>query len=462
MKSLKDQLPEKFTCRMETLLGAEYPAFLNSYDEKTYAGLRINTLKLTPEEYLKLTEQNLESVSWCPTGFYYNGRREYSKNPLYHAGLYYIQEPSAMFPAQALPVKEGDRVLDMCAAPGGKSTALAAKLKGTGLLVSNDISPSRAKALLKNIEASGVKNSIVLTEDPKNLVPFFEEWFDKILIDAPCSGEGMFRKEPSMMKAWEKNGPEFFSQLQKAIVKCGIRMLRPGGQMVYSTCTFSPEENEGILKYILETYPQIHVKEIRQHGEGLMSAHPEWVDGPEEIRLARRLWPHHLKGEGHFTALLEKEGEKPEGHLEVSAKGLKKLPEEFEIFLEEGDIKLSFEPERLLIQGDHLSYLPEDMPELGRLRRMRTGWYLGDIKKKRFEPSGFFARALEPSDSGHWIDLDITDPRVVKYLKCETLEVSSELSKGWYIVSVCGHALGWGKVSGGVLKNKYPSGWRWM
>ena len=240
-KTLKEQLPENFAFRMEELLKEEYEAFLNSYDEKTYAGLRMNTLKITPEEYLAMTKQELEPVSWCPTGFYYNGSREYSKNALYHAGLYYIQEPSAMFPAQVLPVSEGDYILDMCAAPGGKSTALAAKLHGTGILVSNDISASRAKALLKNIEASGVRNSIVLTEDPKNLVPVFPQYFDKILIDAPCSGEGMFRKEPSMMKAWEKNGPDFFSKLQRQIVDSGVAMLKPGGMMVYSTCTFSVE-----------------------------------------------------------------------------------------------------------------------------------------------------------------------------------------------------------------------------
>lgn len=193
-KSLKEQLPERFAERMEKLLNDEYPVFLNSYDENIYAGLRMNTLKITPEEYLKMTDQALESVTWCPTGFYYNGSREYSKNPLYHAGLYYIQEPSAMFPAQVLPVEAGDHILDLCAAPGGKSTALAAKLRGTGLLVSNDISASRAKALLKNIESSGIRNSIVLTEDPKHLADPFEEYFDKILIDAPCSGEGMFRQ----------------------------------------------------------------------------------------------------------------------------------------------------------------------------------------------------------------------------------------------------------------------------
>lgn len=220
-KTLKEQLPEKFAERMERLLNDEYPAFFNSYDENTCAGLRMNTLKITPEEYLKLTEQALESVSWCPTGFYYNGSREYSKNPLYHAGLYYIQEPSAMFPAQALPVEAGDYILDMCAAPGGKSTALAAKLQGTGLLVSNDISASRAKALLKNIEASGIRNSIVLTEDPKHLAAPFEEYFDKILIDAPCSGEGMFRKEPSMMPGLGKEWTGFLFAASEG--NCGLR-----------------------------------------------------------------------------------------------------------------------------------------------------------------------------------------------------------------------------------------------
>ena len=265
-----------------------------------------------------------------------------------------------------------------------------------------------------------------------------------------------------MMKAWEKNGPDFFSKLQREIVDSGIRMLKPGGKMIYSTCTFSVEENEGTLKYILEHYPDMHVIPIGQTGDGLMEAHPEWVDGPEEIRHARRLWPHHLKGEGHFTALLQKDGEKPETSKEYGEKGMKALPEEFEQFLKDGGVTISFDPSRLILQGDHLSYLPENMRPLGKLRRMRTGWYLGDIKKKRFEPSGFFARGLSPSECTNWIDLELDDPRVIKYLKCETLEVPEELPNGWYIVGVCGHSLGWGKVTKGTLKNKYPSGWRWQ
>ncbi len=456
------ELPTAFVARMKKLLQEEYPAFENSYKERPRAGLRINTLKLLPEEYLELSCQELERVPWCSCGFYHDGSRVYSKNPLYHAGLYYIQEPSAMFPAQVLPVEKGDRVLDMCAAPGGKSTALAAKLGGTGLLVSNDVSASRAKALLKNIEASGIRNSIVLTEDPSNLSGRFDQYFDKILIDAPCSGEGMFRKEPSMRPAWERNGPAYFRKIQEQIVDHGIQMLKPGGMMVYSTCTFSVEENEGMMDYILKKYPEMSMETIGIQSEGLCPARPDWIGGDESIAKAVRLWPHHLKGEGHFTALLKKAGNGAHHPFDRPVGRNDRIPEEFEQFLKQAGIRMDFDKKRLCLQGSHLSYLPEDMPDVSGLRTMRTGWYLGCFKKKRFEPSGSFARALTQKECGHFICLKPDDPDAVKYLKCETLTVDPSLKSGWYIVAVGPHALGWGKVSGGVLKNKYPSGWRWM
>lgn len=461
-KTMIEMLPETFKARMQASMGEEYESFLESYNERPYAGLRINRLKLNTDDYASLSGEHLEPVPWCPDGLYYDGSKAYSKNPLYHAGLYYIQEPSAMFPAQTLPVEAGDRVLDMCAAPGGKSTALAAKLGGSGVLVSNDISASRAKALLKNIEASGVRNAVVLTEDPVKLAPAFTEWFDKILIDAPCSGEGMFRKEPSMMKAWERSGPDFFSKLQKQIVDCGVKMLAPGGMMLYSTCTFSPEENEGTLQYILDNWPEMHVVEILDPGEGPVPAEPALADAAPETANAKRLWPHKLHGEGHFTALLRKDGEHIKSKAFVSTKGLKEVPEEFAAFLKDAGITLTFDPARMVLQGDHLSYVPEDMPVIKGFRCMRTGWYLGDIKKKRFEPSGSFARALTPEECTHFIKLSADDPRAVKYLKCETLEIDEELKNGWYIVGVDRYALGWGKLGNGTLKNKYPSGWRWM
>ena len=213
---------------MKALLGAEYDAYLASFDEERFCGLRVNTLKLSAEEMAARGVFSLRPVPWCETGFYYDGAERPAKHPYYHAGLYYLQEPSAMTPADRLPVEPGDRVLDVCAAPGGKATELGAKLGGTGVLAANDLSSSRAKGLLKNLELFGIGNVLILSEEPGKLVSYFPEYFDKILIDAPCSGEGMFRKEKKMVKAWEEHGPEFFSNLQRNIILQAARMLKPG------------------------------------------------------------------------------------------------------------------------------------------------------------------------------------------------------------------------------------------
>lgn len=436
--------PQKFLDEIRELLGDEYDDFIKSYDKPMNYGLRVNTLKLSPEDYLTLSGESLKGVPWNELGFYYDGSQKYTKNPLYHAGLYYIQEPSAMRPAHLLPVEEGDVVLDMCAAPGGKSTALGAKLGNTGLLVSNDVSASRAKALLKNIEFFGIKNSLVLSEQPKALARRFPEFFDKVLIDAPCSGEGMFRKKPSMTANWEKFGPAYFGEIQREILLHGADMLKPGGLMVYSTCTFSGFEDEGSVEYLLE-----HRLEM-------------------ECLSMERLWPHQVDGEGHFCALLKKAGQKPLGDAVPRVKF--RAPsgiEAFYDFLKDARIKDDFVPERLVVQKGSLYYFPENMPEFAGLHVIRNGWYLGELKKNRFEPSGAFARALTKEMCGHVLDLSLEDRRVVKYLKCETIETDEaieaeqDLENGWYLVCVCGYPLGFGKMNGGSLKNKYPVGWRW-
>lgn len=436
-------LPEKFVETTKALLGDEYDAFLESYQRPVYSGIRMNTLKITPEAYMELTGKNLEQVPWNELGFYCDSAKTYSRSPLYYAGLYYIQEPSAMLPAHLLPVEEGDKVLDMCAAPGGKSTALAAKLQGTGLLVSNDISYSRAKALLRNMEAFGVKNSLVVSENPKKLAERLPEYFDKILIDAPCSGEGMFHKKPSMTESWEKTGPEFYSEIQREIICYGADMLKPGGYMVFSTCTFSPLEDEGTIQYFLEKHPEFELE--------------------KEIRL----WPHQVKGEGHYVTLLHKKEDA--GTLTGFSGGAAmhnyqkpKGVDSFFDFLKEAQISLKFDEKRLSLQGDHLYYLPENMIDTSGLRLLRCGWYLGNIKKNRFEPSGAFAVGLKKSECGQVIDIAYDDPMAVKYLKCETLEVENVKGKGWYLVCASGYPLGWGKLANGTLKNKYPAGWRWQ
>lgn len=432
------KLPEKFQETMKEILKEDYDKFLESYNRPVYNGVRMNTLKITPEEYQELTGSNLEPVPWNPLGFYCDSAKAVSRNPLYYAGLYYIQEPSAMFPAGLLPVEPGDKVLDMCAAPGGKSTALGAKLQGEGLLISNDISYSRAKALLRNIEAFGIKNSLVISEDPAKLVNRFSEYFDKILIDAPCSGEGMFHKKPGMTEAWEKTGPEFYSEIQRNIICYGAQMLKPGGYMVFSTCTFSPLEDEGTISYFLEKYPEFTLEQ------------------------EYHLWPHEVKGEGHYVTLLKKaEGPSGATHKHYEFKKKKGLEPVFD-FIKAAGITLPFNEKQFEINGDHVYYLPDDMVPTEGLRMLRNGWYLGNLKKNRFEPSGAFAVGLKASECSHIIDLPYTDPMTIKYLKCETLEIEEDLKDGWYLVCASGYPLGWGKLIRGTLKNKYPAGWRWM
>ena len=252
-------LPKDFLAGMKELLGKEYDQYIKSYEEEWKPGLRVNTLKLSPEEFLEFSPWKLSPVPWTKNGFYYDSQNRPSRHPAYFAGLYYLQEPSAMTPAAMLPVEPGDKVLDVCAAPGGKSTELAAKLKGEGLLVSNDISYSRARALLKNLELTGAANIAVVSEDPEKLAEVWPEFFDKILVDAPCSGEGMFRRDDDMVKDWTSRGPEYYSPIQRRILEQTVAMLKPGGMLLYSTCTFSRLEDEDNVSFLLESHPEMEL-----------------------------------------------------------------------------------------------------------------------------------------------------------------------------------------------------------
>ena len=246
-------LPEKFTEKMRGLLGDEYESFLKSYEEGRNFGLRVNTAKISPEEFQKIAPFHLKRIPWVENGFYYEEQDRPARHPFYYAGLYYLQEPSAMSPASRLEIERGDKVLDLCAAPGGKATELGAKLRGEGLLVANDISASRARALLKNVEIFGIPNAFLINEVPAKIADQFEEFFDKILVDAPCSGEGMFRKDPDVAKVWSQEKSLECSRIQKDIILSAAKMLAPGGMMLYSTCTFSPEENEEVIQYLLDS-----------------------------------------------------------------------------------------------------------------------------------------------------------------------------------------------------------------
>jgi len=475
-------LPERFKEKMQVLLHDEYEDYIRSYEKPYEGALRVNTNKISVEEFLAICPFPLKQIPWIENGFYFEKEESPAKHPYYFAGLYYLQEPSAMTPANRLPVAYKDKILDLCAAPGGKATELGVKLGGEGVLIANDISNSRAKGLLKNIEMFGIGNALVVSESSKKLVSYFPEYFDKILIDAPCSGEGMFRREPSMMKNWEENGPQYYSCIQKEIVEQALTMLKPGGMMLYSTCTFSTEENEDIVKYLLGLDKSLHVVPIesfRGFSNGFASPEDKY-----NLKECVRIFPHKMNGEGHFLAFIKKEDnigtsllESPESNtiIPISKNSKKqkktknqsikkeKVPEEVTEFLHL--IQKEISRERIWIKAEQVYCLPEGFNPIRGLRFLRTGLYLGDMKKNKFEPSQALAMSLKKEEYSYSINLPLQDKRVIKYLKGETIELDGlefEMKGIWQLVCVDGYPLGWGKMVNGALRNKYYSGWRWL
>lgn len=461
MSELK--LSEEYLNRMRDLLGEEeFSAYLKSFDEERLYGLRVNTAKVTPEAFPELVSWDLKPVPWIPNGFYYEGTERPAKDPYYYAGLYYLQEPSAMTPAMLLPVEPGDRVLDLCGAPGGKSTELGVRLAGKGVLISNDISNSRAKALLKNLELWGISNICVTSETPDKLADVFGPWFDKILIDAPCSGEGMFRKDDDMVKSYEERGPEYYSEIQKEITDQAVRMLAPGGLLLYSTCTFSRCEDEEIICHILENHQEMELIRLPLF---------EGASGGIGLDGCIRLFPHKIKGEGHFISLLRKNGggaertaagSRERSRTEPQGKKAPALPTELTDFL--ALMNREFDGSRIMIKNDSVYYLPENFVPAKELRYLRTGLLLGELKNKRFEPGQALAMTLHAEEFRQTISWKKEDDRVIRYLKGETISLTPKEGpvKGWCLVCVDGYPLGFAKGTGMALKNKYYPGWRWQ
>lgn len=450
------ELPNSFLENMQNLLGEEYPAYLDSYEKERWHGLRINTSKLDPEQFQRMFPYPLRSVPWIANGFYYEEENRLSKDAYYYAGLYYLQEPSAMTPASLLPVVPGDMVLDLCAAPGGKSTELGARLQGQGMLVANDISNSRAKALLKNLELFGIPNICVTSETPEKLTSIFPEFFDKILIDAPCSGEGMFRKDESMVRSWLEKGPDHYQQIQAEIIRQAACMLKPGGYLLYSTCTFDRMEDERIIESFLEEQEEFE-----------LIALPLFDGASDGIGLSGclRLFPHKIEGEGHFMALLRrKEPLNPPATFQQIWKEDAALAkaQDFHKFLEL--ISIEFERKRFFLKQESVYYLPEGFPVNANLRYLRTGLLLGELKKGRFEPSQALAMILKPNTFKQHLSFAREDGRVLRYLKGETISLEEHEGPlaGWCLICVDGYPLGFAKGTGMTLKNKYYPGWRWQ
>jgi len=458
-----DELPETFLQRMRWLLGDEYEAFLRAYDTAPEVGLRVNTLKLSPQSFRALAPFDLSPIPWSESAFLVPEDAQPGKHPYHAAGLYYLQDPSALVPSQLLDPQPGERVLDLAAAPGGKATHIASLMRNEGLLVANEIHPKRVQVLAENLERWGVRNAVMVNETPDRLADRLEGFFDKVLVDAPCSGEGMFRKSAAARADWSLELVAGCARRQLAILDQAARLVRPGGLLVYCTCTFAPEENEGVVARFLRTHPEFELVEPPRR-PGYAPGRPDWVaDGESlpELRRTVRLWPHRGPGDGHFVALLARTGS---GHPRTARLWQPhKVPGQarrlYETFCRES-LTITPAQDRLSLVGAHLYQIPSGLPALQDLRVLRPGWLLGSITGNCFEPAHALAMSLAVDDVRRVIHLTADDPQVLAYLRGETLRVSGE--DGWVMVAVDGYPLGWGKRVRGLVKNHYPRGLRWL
>lgn len=427
-------LPEAFLQRMEAQLGSEYPAFLESLERPRAVALRFNPMK-GERPVLPFVGA---PVPWEPEGFYYDPETRPGLHVYHEAGVYYLQEASAMAPVALLDPKPGERVCDLCAAPGGKTTQIAGRMLGQGFLVCNEINPKRAKILSRNIERMGVANALVTNEHPETLASRFPGFFDRVLVDAPCSGEGMFRKEEAAVTDWSQETVQMCARRQREILDSAARLVRPGGRLVYSTCTFAPEEDEETVAAFLEAHPEFTPEPVEA---------PWFVPGEN---ASYRMWPHKLLGEGHFAAVLRKtQGESGE----VPACPGEKCPKAWESFAKELDITL---PEGKAVSfGQSLYWAPMELPELNRLKVLRPGLELGTERKGRFEPAHALALWLKTCAVAESFPPE--GPEMKAYLHGDVVPSGK---KGWCLVQAGGYAIGWGKGDGSVLKNHYPKGLR--
>lgn len=457
-------LPIEFEKKMKAFLGDEWDDFLYSYDNNRFQALRFNTLKVqSPEEIMRILKglgiSSDKRVSWADEAYYFDENVRPGKHPYHEMGLYYIQEPSAMSAAALLAPKPGMRVLDLCAAPGGKSTQLATYLGDSGLLVSNEINTQRSRILSQNIERMGIKNAIVTNEDSFVLASHFPGFFNAIQVDAPCSGEGMFRKLPEAIEQWSMENVAICAARQKEILDNAAVMLKLGGVIVYSTCTFSKEENEDVIECFLERHPDFTLEEME------------------------RFWPHKVDGEGHFVAKLVRRGSvdtgfksdrqtkkiknnknrKNETKPALTKENMKLLSEFLDETISE-DMAAWIKNSRLVMFGEQLYRLPDMEVDIKGLKVQRAGLHIGEFKKQRFEPSHSLALALKLNDAKNVVKLTCDNPQTIGFFNGQSVmlsdEQAAECKKGWALVCVDGYTAGWGKVNGTQVKNHYPKGLR--
>lgn len=449
------KLPREFKERMSKLPGFDYGEFIKEYEKTPFRGLRVNTLRCTADEFVNISHFKLKKLPFCDEGFYI-GDDVSGKSLLHHAGVFYLQEPSAMSAVTALDVHPGMKVLDLCAAPGGKSTQAAAKLERRGFILCNEIIPSRANILLSNIERCGIRNAAVTSEKPEKLCPRFEGFFDRVLVDAPCSGEGMFRREPAAAAEWTAESPAACARRQLSILELAAKTVAENGILVYSTCTFSPDEDEGVVDSFLKAHPEFEIEPIeRDFGS---PANPLWANADENVSLARRVFPKD-GGEGHFVAKMRR----------VSGDGSNvkpanlKAPDKDTVGLFSDFFSSQFNEDiygKLYTVGDKIYILPEDMPEFKGLNLLRAGVFAGILKGKRIEPQHALYMAADARKTAAAAEFSLDGPEAPKFLHGEQIDAPDGCPKGYVSVKAGGFIIGFGKMSEGVIKNHYPKGLR--
>ena len=471
MSTIKEKLPEEFKEEMKELLGDEYEDFIDSYDSERTNAIRVNSLKVDKKFFEDINlfgiDYENDTVEWADLGYYVSNDTSPGKNPLHDAGAYYIQEPSAMSVVGKTHIVPGEKILDMCAAPGGKSTYILSKLRDPGLLVSNEISATRIRALGENLERFGATNCVITNSDSKELLTFFKGFFDKVFIDAPCSGQGMFRKFEHAVDDWSEEKVEECVGIQKEIIRDGYDMIRNGGMLIYSTCTFTRRENEEIIEDFLSEYPDAQLVEMD------------------------RIWPHKDRGEGHFCARIikhiegteeagpqtKKSGKKKSGGGKSVKKDSASLKyyEEFisENIKEDTRISKLIKENSIEVRGNFVYLIPKELIDVRGLKVLRKGLLMGELKKNRFEPSHSLAMAICIDDVKNAIRLELDDEDIYRYIQGESIQSDGkksyrygdeysgdDTSRGWVLMTINGVSIGWAKESNGLLKNKYPKGLR--
>ncbi|MEG0741759.1 MAG: RsmB/NOP family class I SAM-dependent RNA methyltransferase [Clostridia bacterium] len=440
-------LPPRYAEHIREQLGVNADAYFAALEQPYLRGLRLNPRKLPVA-----MQGMLSPIPWCAqTGRYLALESLAGASPLHEAGAYYLQEPSAMAPVAVLCPQPGERVLDLCAAPGGKSTQIADALAGRGLLVSNEPVPSRARVLSRNVERMGVCNALVVSAEPEKLAARWLSAFDAVLVDAPCSGEGMFRRHPEARAEWNEQSPAGCAVRQRHILASAWRMLKAGGRLVYSTCTFSAEENEQVIEHLLATEPDAALIPFSLPvGDGRVLEAPNGT---------LRLYPHQIKGEGHFMAFLRKRGN-PQGETAFLPAAERLHAPTLPLLAAYAAFASSFPanglPKPTAQLGDTLLCAPE-LPSLDSLTVLRAGLQLGTLKGKVFAPDHALAMGLALPYALPTVPLDVAGAHA--YQAGETLPVPDTLA-GYALPTYCGLALGFGKASGGQLKNHYPKGLR--